>query len=149
MTVVINALAFEFLVVVILLTMGAKLSVFYEFPTLELARMACFGGSVRGYDALFMTVWVTAVSIKAALWMYAGIILLGDIFHLQNRRTLIPPLVILLSISAYPGLDNIWEMSYYGKSVWTQFALPTFEMGIPLLLYGFSLLKQRSSKSRK
>ncbi len=146
-TVIINIVALEYLVIILLLTMGSTLPTFYEFPTLELARIATVSGSIRGYDALVMTVWVTAVSVKAAVWIYAGIILLGDIFQLHSRRSLVAPLIILLSISAYPGMDNIREMSYYGKSVWSQYAVPTFEVGIPLLLYLFSLLKQRSSKS--
>ncbi|KLU60759.1 spore germination protein YndE [Peptococcaceae bacterium CEB3] len=142
-TVIINALAFEFLILIILATMGAKLPSFYEFPTLELARIATFGGSVRGYDALIMTVWVTAVSVKVALWLYAGLVLLGDIFRLRSRGSLLPPLVILLSITAYTGVGNIWEMGHYGRSIWPHFALPTFEVGIPLLLYVVSLFKRR------
>ncbi|MDQ7095199.1 endospore germination permease [Desulfosporosinus sp. PR] len=146
-TVILNAFALEYLIVVLILIMGPTLATFYEFPTLELTRIATVSGSIRGYDALVMTVWVTAVSVKAAVWIYAGIILLGDIFQLQSRRSLVPPLVILLSISAFPGMDNIREMSYYGKSVWSQYAVPTFEVGIPFLLYVLSFLKQHSPKS--
>ncbi|CAA7600470.1 Spore germination GerAB [Acididesulfobacillus acetoxydans] len=146
-TVIINTLAFEFLILIILATMGAKLPSFYEFPTLELARIATFGGSVRGYDALIMTVWVTAVSLKVALWLYAGLVLLGDIFRLQNRGSLLPPLIVLISITAYAGVDNIWQMSHYGRSIWPHFALPTFEVGIPFLLYVISLCKRRRRAS--
>ena len=148
-TVLINLVFFEYLILVILLIMGPTLPTFYEFPTLELARIATVRGSIRGYDALVMTVWVTAVSVKAAIWIYAGNILLGDIFRLQNRRSIVPPLIILLSTSSYPGIDNAREMRYYGGSIWSQFAVPIFELGIPLLLYTLSCMKQRSVKTNQ
>lgn len=145
--VIICALVFEYLVIIILLTMGPILPTYYEFPTLELTRTATVGGSIHGYDALIMIVWVTAVSLKGAVWIYAGIILMGDIFKLQHRQSLLAPLVIALTFMAYPGVDNSRELTYYGSYIWPQLAVPIFEVGIPLLLYLLFLLKQHKANS--
>lgn len=144
--VIISALGLEYVLMLLLVTMGPILATFYEFPTLQLARIAAVGGNIRGFDALIMTIWVTAVSLKGAIWLYAALLTFGELFRLKEQRHLIPLFIILISLFAYLGVDNISEMKYYGRGVWSQFSLVTFEGGIPLLLLFFTWRKQSSKK---
>lgn len=142
--VILTALVLEIIFIFVLLVLGPELSTYYFFPTFQLARIFSIGNNLRGLDALIMTVWITTVSLKAALWFYAAIVLLGDVFRLQNRKAILAPLVILETLFVVAGIDNIQESAYFGASIYAPMALATFQGVIPLLLLVLSTYKRRT-----
>lgn len=139
----ISAFLFALVMLFVILTGGGKLPALYYFPTLELARIIFIGNNIRGFDALIMTIWVTAVSLKIAIWFYAIAKLLGDAFQLNSRRSLIVPIMLWGSILGLISYDNTLEMRHYLAWIWPPYALVTFEFGIPLILLLISFWKKR------
>lgn len=146
--ILVTGILLETVMIFILLIGGDRLASHYYFPTLQLARVIFIGNTVRGFDALIMTIWVTAVSVKLAVWFYAIVKILGDLFKLQNRRALLAPLLLLDSMLSYTGISNTLEMGPYLSWIWAPFALLTFEVGIPLILLALAIVKKKHPSTR-
>ncbi len=122
-------------IITIQISLGANLGQQYTFPILEVGRSLFSRESLRGLDALLMTIWVMGLIAKLSFLLYYGLHELSYIVHINDMKNLLLPTGILFHILGMASIDNIKELENVTRSISPFVALGTYEGVFPILLF--------------
>jgi spore germination protein KB len=141
--------------VIIIITMlciyalGAETTARQMFPSYALAKKINVGDFVQRIEVLMASLWFISLYFKAALYFYASVLGMAQIFNLKDYRSLTLPLgmiAVVLSLSIFPNILNEknWENT---TSIPFSLAIGLF---LPLLLIVvYALRKKLGNKKSK
>ncbi|WP_066324712.1 GerAB/ArcD/ProY family transporter [Anoxybacteroides amylolyticum] len=115
------------------------------FPLLNTIREIRVANFLERLDVLFMIALVVGGFFKISLFFYAGVIGTADLFRVKEHQRLVYPLglsVLLLSIAI---ASNFSEHIKEGLNIVTLYMHIPLQVGIPLLLLLFAIIRHRSS----
>lgn len=115
------------------------------FPLLNTIREIRVANFLERLDVLFMIALVIGGFFKISIFFYAGVIGTADLFRVKEHQRLVYPLgisVLLLSIAI---ASNFSEHIKEGLNIVTLYMHIPLQVGIPLLLLLFAIIRHRSS----
>ncbi len=115
------------------------------FPALQYVRLASLGTYIENLEISIMLVWVGGIFVNIAIYYYAAVLGLAQLFNFESYKPLIIPIGILIIVLSITGSDTLLTFVLF-----LQYTLPfyTLVMGflIPLLLLIISLFKDWHKK---
>lgn len=116
-------------------------------PPFQLARMISIGNFLERIEVIVLAVWTIIALIKAAFFMWIGMLGPAQLFNLKGYQELAYPLgiiVIVLSILAYENFAD--ALRFYTPQIWGIYSL-TIAIGLILLLSILALLQGKKGNA--
>lgn len=127
--------------VVTFATMG-PLTARLVFPMFEVARYISIAVFLERVEAAILTLWVTGLTVKIAVFYYAAVLAAAQVLGLKDYRPLVLPVGVILASWSVLVFDNIPEMVEWLGKIWPPYAY-VFELGIPALLFLLAVLRRK------
>jgi spore germination protein KB len=109
-------------------------------PPFQLAQMISIGNFLERIEVIVLAVWTVVALIKAAFFMWIGMLGPAQLFNLKGYRELAYPLGIIVIVLAILSYENFADaIRFYTPQVWGVYSV-TIEIGLILLLSALALL---------
>lgn len=112
-----------------------------EFPFFSLARMISIGKIFDRLDVLIVIALVLGNFFKICAFLYCSTLGAAQIFGFKGFQFLLLPLSVLMLALALNLFKGIPELVDFLANVWPGYALFSFELIIPLLLYLIAIFR--------
>lgn len=145
LAILLSGLNLAFIMAINIAVLGADTVARSTFPLLDTIREIRVANFLERLDVLFMIALVVGGFFKISLFFYAGVIGAADLFRMPQHQRLVYPLgisVLLLSIAI---ASNFSEHIKEGLNIVTIYMHIPLQVGIPLLLLLFAIIRHRSS----
>jgi len=145
LAILLSGLNLAFIMAINIAVLGADTVARSTFPLLNTIREIRVANFLERLDVLFMIALVVGGFFKISLFFYAGVIGAADLFRMPQHQRLVYPLgisVLLLSIAI---ASNFSEHIKEGLNIVTIYMHIPLQVGIPLLLLLFAIIRHRSS----
>lgn len=145
LAILLSGLNLAFIMAINIAVLGADTVARSTFPLLNTIREIRVANFLERLDVLFMIALVVGGFFKISLFFYAGVIGAADLFRMPQHQRLVYPLgisVLLLSIAI---ASNFSEHIKEGLNIVTLYMHIPLQVGIPLLLLLFAIIRHRSS----
>jgi spore germination protein KB len=133
------------LIVITLLTvmvLGAELTARNLYPSFSLAKKVGIKGVIERIEVIMALLWFLTIYFKSAMYSYATVKGLAQIFSLEDYRILTLPfgmLLIAYSLIVYPNV--VYEAEWDVKT-WIPYSA-TYGLILPAILYIVALLTKK------
>ncbi|WP_243292462.1 endospore germination permease [Bacillus sp. FJAT-47783] len=114
-------------------------------PVFSLARMVSVAHFLERIEAVMVAAWISLLFMKAAIYLYAGVISFGQWLALKSYKALIIPLGVLMLILSEESFENIAEIKHFLTPEHYSVYAFSIEIFIPMLLYFISIFKKRKN----
>jgi spore germination protein KB len=118
------------------------------FPSYSAISRVNIGNFLQRMELAVSIVFILSGFIKIVVCLLAATKGLGRVMGFDDYRILVTPIGLLMINLSYTIYKNIHEMFDWAFKVWPYYALP-FQVIIPLLIWIFIELKQRSKNKKK
>ncbi|PRX33580.1 spore germination protein KB [Orenia metallireducens] len=128
---------------VLLIAIFGPLTEHMIFPALGYVRVIRFGQYIEHIDAIIMLIWLTGIFINIAIYYYAAILGLAQLFSLKSYKPLITPggiLIICFSIIVAKNQTALLDFIHYIYP----FYVSTIAIIIPAILLLISTIKNKN-----
>jgi spore germination protein KB len=122
---------------------GPELVASFRFPLHLFVRTINIGDILTRFEPVVMTTWVSGVFIKTSIFYYCASLGLAQVLGLSEYRPVVLPLGIIaatLSIGLFP---DVVALSGFLAEVWPRYSLSLFFLGLPLLLFSVTLIREK------
>ncbi|KAA9031216.1 GerAB/ArcD/ProY family transporter [Niallia endozanthoxylica] len=133
---------------IMLIALGADTMQFSQFPLLSAARKISVANFIERTDAFVVFIMLLGILVKSSIFLYAGLKGLEYIFKIPYRNFTFP---IGMLISCY----SVWIASNFAEHVEeglvfvTRYFHPPMQFGIPGILLGIILWKNKKKQGAK
>ncbi|NQS75854.1 MAG: endospore germination permease [Peptococcaceae bacterium] len=114
-----------------------------EFPFFSLARMISIAKIFDRLEVLIVIALVLGTFFKICAFLYCSTLGTAQIFGFKRFQFLLLPLTVLMIGLALNSFKGMPELTDFAANVWPGYALLSFELVIPLLLYLIVLFRSR------
>jgi len=118
------------------------------FPVFSLAYYIEVAAFIERVEAVVLALWVSGVTIKVAIWYYAGVLGITQIFGLKNYKPVVFPLGLILGVLSLIVFDNSTEAARFFAHEFPPYAF-TFEIIIPIGLLILAVIRKKNSFQQK
>ncbi|WP_235867399.1 GerAB/ArcD/ProY family transporter [Priestia abyssalis] len=129
------------------LVLGADLTARNLYPTYVLAKKINIGNFLQRMEALIAIVWFISLYFRVTIYMYVVTLGIGQIFHLNDVRTLALPLGMILIVLSLIVSPNVNYMQTWVNETWIPYAL-SIGLFLPLLLLLVYAMRKKSIKAQ-
>jgi len=137
-----------FLDIVICLGVFGLQTAQFVFPVFSLAYYIEVAAFIERVEAVVLALWVSGVTIKVAIWYYAGVLGITQIFGLKNYKPVVFPLGLILGVLSLIVFDNSTEAARFFAHEFPPYAF-TFEIIIPIGLLILAVIRKKNSFQQK
>jgi spore germination protein KB len=139
--------AFIFIIVSIrnIGVLGNTLASFY-FPSYEAVRRIKIGDFLQRIDVTVSFVFFIGVLFKSSVCLLAAAKGVSKIFKLNDYRSTVIQIGLMMIYFAYIIYDNSMEMKYWAFKIYPYYAFPV-QVIIPVIMWIFAEVKIRKSSS--
>ncbi|WP_139487888.1 GerAB/ArcD/ProY family transporter [Brevibacillus dissolubilis] len=142
-----NTLILVLLAIFVVGIFGPDEALNLTFPVFSLARMVSIADFLERLEALMVAVCMSMLFMKSCIYLYSGVIGVGQWLELKSYRFLIIPMVTLSMILSHTSFQSISEIKHFlTPELFGGYAL-TINTLLPTLLLVLSILQKRK-KSR-
>jgi len=106
-----------------------------ELPVFSLARMISLGKVLDRVEVLVVFTWILGNFVKLCVFMYCFLLSSSQLVGSQRYTSLLFPASVLFVALADNELRSVGEFTDFLANVWAGYAILSFELVIPLLLY--------------
>ncbi|MFZ5967248.1 MAG: GerAB/ArcD/ProY family transporter [Bacillota bacterium] len=111
------------------------------FPALEYVRFARFGHYIENLDISIMLVWIGGIFINIAVYYYAAVLGLAQLFNLDSYKPMLTPVGVLIVCFSILIAKTLPEIIYFVHYIYP-FYIFTIAFIIPALLLFVSMAKE-------
>ena len=134
-------------ILISLAAFGPNLAGYWLYPVFNAVRMISFANFLERLESILITGWVLGGFAKISIFYYATVLGGAQCFGQKNYRPLIVPVgVILIVLSSFLH-QNTAEIFDFMVKAFTPYYLPSFEIGIPLILLIIALIRRKGEKT--
>lgn len=137
-----------FLDIVVSIGVFGRQAAQFVFPVFSLAYYIEVAGFIERVEAVVLALWVSGVTLKVAIWYYAGVLGISQVFGLQDHKPLVFPLGLILGVLSLIVFTNSAESAEFFAKEFPYYAF-TFEIIIPLGLLILAVIRKKSSFQKK
>lgn len=138
---IIGGLIMIVIITLSILVLGSDLTSRNLYPSYAMAKTINIGQFIRRVEAIIAFLWFISLYFKLALYFYATVVAVSQIFNLKNYRPLVLPLgMILVSLSVIQYPSSVYEQTS-NIEFWVPFII-TAGLFYPLLLLLISAFKR-------
>lgn len=116
------------------------------FPMFEVTRYISVAVFLERIDAAVLALWVTGLTVKAAVFYYATVYTLAQIFGFEDYRPLVLPTATVMASWSVLAFADIPDMVGWLDRIFPPYAY-VFELAIPALLYLLAGLRRWGGKA--
>ncbi|CAG7608413.1 Spore germination protein YndE [Paenibacillus solanacearum] len=131
-------------ILVSILIFGPYVAAGYPYPMLMIVRSISLGGIIENLDAIVITIWITSIFTKLALYLFVAVYGTAQLFGLKDWRKpiwIIAPLCMILALIPF----NFEEISViFPALIAVRYMFPLWMVGGPLLLFLVALIRRRN-----
>ncbi len=106
-----------------------------ELPVFSLARMISLGKILDRVEVLIVFTWILGNFIKLCAFMYCFVLASSQLVGSRKYTRLLLPACVLFAALADNELRSVGEFTDFLANVWAGYAVLSFELVIPILLY--------------
>lgn len=129
-----------------IVVLGANMVVRLYFPSYVAASRVNIGDFIQRIEVTVAIIFVTAAFVKISICLLAACNGIGKLFGLQNYRSVVMPVGLLMVYLAYFIYDSISEMQLWAFKIYPIYALP-FQVILPVLIWITAEIKTRKRKA--
>ena len=107
----------------------------FEFPFFSLARMISLARVFDRVEVLIVMTWVVGIFIKLCAFLYCSTRSFVQVCGFTSSKHFLFPVALLMFAISDNVASNVSEVTDFMVKVWPGFALLSFEMLIPWLVY--------------
>jgi len=116
-----------------ILVLGPANTAARTFPSYSLAQRISIGNFLQRIEVIMATMWIISIFIRTFMYFYAAVLGIAQICKINNHRSLIFPLgMIILGLSQIVH-PNIIHSDIYNRDIWPIFSFVVFVF-LPLVL---------------
>jgi spore germination protein KB len=112
-----------------------------EFPYFSLARMISIADIFDRMEVLIVIAWVLGTTFKICAFLYCSTVATAQVLGFKEFQFLLLPVSLLMLAFADNFYKGVYELTDFLTHVWPGYALLSFELAIPLLLYLIALFR--------
>lgn len=129
-----------FIVALIIMVFGAKMTSLLTFPTLQAVRIININDYIQRAEIIFLIPWIASNYIKICFFFFTTVLIISQWFKIKKYTTLVLPVgLVLFPLSLALFRNNVELVEFLGR-VWGFYSLP-IELGIPTLLLIVELIR--------
>jgi len=128
---------------VLLISIFGPLTKHMIFPALGYVRVIRFGQYIEHIDALIMLIWLTGIFINIAIYYYATVLGLAQLFSLKSYKSMIIPVGILTICFSIIIARNQTEILNFIHYIYP-FYVSSIAVIIPIILLLISTIKNKN-----
>jgi spore germination protein KB len=118
----------------------------YYFPSYEAVRRIKIGDFVQRIEVTVSFVFFIGVLFKSSVCLLAAAKGVSKLFKLNNYRSAVIQIGLMMIYFAYIIYDNSMEMKYWASKIYPYYAFPV-QVIIPVIMWIFAEVKIRKSSS--
>jgi spore germination protein KB len=119
------------------------------FPLLATIGMVNIAEFLQRLDVIVVFTLIIGGFFKIAIFFYAGLIGIVDLFQFKSHTKMILPVAIIVSYGSMAIASNFIEHIEEGLKIFAQSAHITFQMIIPLLMLIITIIRKRLESKEK
>lgn len=134
-----------FIIIITLTTisvLGVYLTANSAFPSYLLAKKINIGNFLTRIEVIVAILWLITIYYKIILYFYACALGVAQIFGLDNYRSILFPLGILVALCSFIIYPNTVYAAEWDSAIWIAYAL-TFGFVVPLFLFIIAKIRFR------
>lgn len=120
----------------------------FVFPVYNLAYYVGVAGFIERIESVVLALWVSGVTVKVAIWYYAAVLAVTQVFGLKDYKAVVFPLGLLIGVLSLSVFTSSAEIAQYFAEEFPYYAF-TFEIFIPLGLLTVAALRKKSGTQQK
>ncbi|GEC91516.1 GerAB/ArcD/ProY family transporter [Brevibacillus brevis] len=144
--VLINTIVLLLISIAVIGVFGSDEALHLTLPFFSLVRMISVANFFERIEAMMVAVWISLLLTKMCIYLYAGVIGMGQWLHLRSYKFLIIPMSVLSLILSYVSFDSISDIKHFlSPTYWGVYALTISTILPMLLLIATIFLKRKRS----
>ncbi len=122
---------------------GIKELANFRFPFLMFVRIIEIGGFIERIDALVMVIWISGITVKMAIFVYAALVGIKEVFGLKETPPFVLPLGTILVPLSILLHNNVDDLSFFLAHTWPRYAISLYWLGLPLFFLLIAILRKK------
>ncbi|MGC5328499.1 GerAB/ArcD/ProY family transporter [Brevibacillus sp. SYSU BS000544] len=147
LSVVVSTILLVIMAIIVVAVFGADEASQLTLPLFAYVRLIEVADFFERIEAILVAVWISLLFSKICIYLYVGVIGVGQWLNLTVTRPLILPMAASPIIYAYVSFESIAEMKQYLTPEHFGYYALVLETAIPLLLLLLSYLHPRGRTS--
>lgn len=119
-----------------------------EFPFFSLARMISIAQIFDRLEVLIVIAWVLGTFFKICAFLYCSALGAAQVFGFKGFQFLLLPMSVLMLAFAKNFFKGVVDLTDFLANVWPGYALLSFELVLPFLIYLIALFRPRKQANR-
>ncbi|OCL28542.1 hypothetical protein U472_01260 [Orenia metallireducens] len=119
--------AIAFLFIITIITLSINLTSLSKFPVYDVTKL-----TIRGFEVIVFVTWVMGTFLKVSLFYFVSTKIIAELFELNNSKSILIPLAILVTAVAIFSSQNILLENILGNIIVAQLF---FGYGLSLILF--------------
>lgn len=112
-----------------------------EFPFFSLARMISIAEIFDRLEVLIVIAWVLGTFFKICAFLYCSTLSAAQVFGFKGFQFLLLPVSLLMLAFAINFFKGVPELADFLTNVWPGYALLSFQLVLPFLIYLVALFR--------
>ncbi|MDY7222496.1 spore germination protein [Halalkalibacterium halodurans] len=129
-----------------IIVLGVDITNRATFPLLTMVGKIQAADFIERLDALAVTVLVVAMFFKVAIFFYAGVAGISELFKVDKSQKILPLFGAILVFNSVQIAANFSEHLKEGLEVVPYYLHLPFQVGIPLIVLGILLIQKKMGK---
>lgn len=117
-----------------------------ELPVFSLARMISLAKVFDRLEVLIVFTWILGNFIKICAFMYCSLQATSQVLGFKDYQFLLLPTAVLMVALADNELESVAEFTDFLANVWAGYALLSFELVIPIILYLIAIFRPHEKR---
>ena len=143
----IGSLIVGVIVLLCILVLGASATARQMFPGYVLAKTISLFDIIQRLESVMASMWILTIFFKTALYFYACVVGLAQLFEVKDYRFLVLPLGILAVVFSTVVYPNVSYMTNWDNTYWNSYAL-IMGFFIPAVTLLIDKIKNRKKQGR-
>ncbi|KKI89636.1 hypothetical protein WQ54_25120 [Bacillus sp. SA1-12] len=116
----------------------------FQYPSFVLTKKISVGDFIQRIEAIIATLWIFTIYFKMSLYFYCGVTGIAKLLKLDDYRSLVIPLGMIVTALSFIVYPNTVYMSKWDREIWIPISL-LLGFVLPLLLLGIAKIKRNKS----
>lgn len=101
------------LVITVIGVFGVEEANNLTLPVFSLVRMVSVANFLERIEAVMVAVWISLLYTKISIYLYAGVIGVGQWLHLKSYRFLIIPMALIAVVLTYTSFESMADIKHF------------------------------------
>jgi spore germination protein KB len=128
-------------VIGVIAVFGPEFTAAMRFPIHLFVRTINIGQILTRFEPVVLVTWIAGVFIKTAVFYYAAVLGLAQVFNLSEYRPLVLSLGVVIATFSITLFEDVTELSFFLAEIWPLYGISVYFFGLPLLLLAVALAR--------